>query len=240
MKTKVIKSEKKSVLNSEELNKIARQLRCPTGNEGIAMGALLKETNNKMIEESINALQLKERNRILELGHGSCNHLESLLKRAEDLKYFGMEISEVMKEEAEKINEASINNRQALFQIYNGCNIPYVCSFFDKILTVNTIYFIESPVKFLNEMYRVLKPNGVFVLTFADRGFMKQLPFVVNNDVFKLYDKLNIKQLISQTDFDLLKIKEETERVKSKSGEWVDRNYLIVTLSKVFINSQLN
>ena len=79
-----------------------------------------------------------------------------------------------MKEVAESINGVSIGNREALFQLYDGLNIPYVSNFFDNILTVNTICFLDSPLSFLNEMHRVLKGKGKFVLTFVNGSFMEK------------------------------------------------------------------
>jgi len=224
--------EIKPALETNQLEAIAKQLRCPTGDEGIAMGEKLNETNKGMIMESIKHLKLVDRNRILELGHGSCQHLPKILEKAQELKYFGMEISEIMKEEAKRINAISIKNNQALFQLYNGIDISYVSNFFDRILTVNTIYFIENPLLFIEEMYRVLKPGGKFVLTFADGTFMEKLPFVVHSNEFSLFDAENIKALIDKTFFDIELIQKNKERIHSKTGELVDREYFIVELTK--------
>jgi len=220
------------VFNVEELEAIAKQLRCPTGNEGITMGEMLNESNGAMINESIKSLALKDKDRILELGHGSCCHLPNILNKALDLKYFGMEISEIMKNEAERINEISRKKRQALFQLYNGIDIPYVSNFFDKIITVNTIYFLDNPLLFMNEMYRLLKPNGKFVLTFVNGDFMKKLPFVIHSNEFNLFNEMVINELLEKTSFNLITLKKKKEEVVSKSGELVNREYFIIELTK--------
>ena len=221
-----------TMLDTDNLKVIAKQLRCPTGSEGVAMGEKLNETNKGMIIESIKSLELNDRERVLELGHGSCKHLTNLLDEALELKYFGMEISETMKDEAERINIGSIKKKKALFQLYNGVDICYVSNFFDKILTVNTIYFLENPLLFLEEMYRVLKPKGKFVLTFANGSFMEKLPFVIHSNEFNLFSDENIRELISKTSFSINSLKKNKEKVISKSGEYVDREYFIVQLTK--------
>ncbi|WP_192348554.1 methyltransferase domain-containing protein [Algoriphagus sp. Y33] len=48
---------------------------------------------------------------------------------------------------------------------------------FDKVFTVNAIYFWSDPVVLAREIYRVLKPDGRLVVAFAGRDFMKKLPF---------------------------------------------------------------
>jgi SAM-dependent methyltransferase len=60
--------------------------------------------------------------------------------------------------------------------LYEGKKLPFEDETFDKIFTVNTVYFWENPVEFLNEIYRVLKDDGTFVLTFGQRDFMEKLP----------------------------------------------------------------
>tara|TARA_B100000809_G_scaffold257223_1_gene298427 strand:+ start:7427 stop:8134 length:708 start_codon:yes stop_codon:yes gene_type:complete len=219
-------------LDKEQLNELAQQLRCPDGKKGKSIGDLLNNSNKEMIEESIITLDIHDKNRILELGHGNCSHLSEIMKQANKLKYFGMEISQVMQQEATRINYKYIKKKVALFYLYNGNEIPYVLNFFDKIITVNTIYFWENPLGLLNEIYRVLKPNGIFVLTFATSSFMKKLPFVSETNVFRLYDISKLEILVSKTNFKLENIKNKTERVKDKTEGWVDREYSIAVLRK--------
>lgn len=233
MDTQVYKELKMPIdLDIGKMKEIASQLRCPSGINGEKMGKLLNQSNSEMIIESINFLNLEEKNSVLELGHGNCKHLKSLLNNAKHLKYFGMEISETMKEAAERINEVSIKKRKALFQMYDGMNIPYVANFFDKILSVNTIYFIKEPINFLNEIHRVLKPKGIFVLSLANSTFMKKLPFVVNSELFTLYGLKEIKNLINKSNFELFKVIKKNEIVKSKTGTQENRPYFIVVLRK--------
>lgn len=91
MENKIIAPQDK-----EKLTKIAQQLPCSSGEEGIAMSKLLNETNSGMIIESILSLQLSDKNRILELGHGNCTYLFKILKQALQLRYFGMRENEAI------------------------------------------------------------------------------------------------------------------------------------------------
>jgi SAM-dependent methyltransferase len=227
-----MKKEIKEPLDKEELNQLAQQLRCPNGEQGITVGELLDDTNKRMILESIKSLEIKNKHRILELGYGNGSHLPEILKQANNVKYFGMEISKVMQQQAAKINAKYVKKLMASFQMYDGQNVPYVLNFFDRILTVNTIYFWNNPTSFLNEIHRVLKPNGIFVVSFAKRSFMKKLPFVSQTNVFNLYDNSTLEHLVANTQFELLDIKDKKESVKSKTGDWVDREYTIAVLRK--------
>ncbi|WP_363253908.1 methyltransferase domain-containing protein [Clostridium sp.] len=44
------------------------------------------------------------------------------------------------------------------------CNLLYDDDFFDVVTTINTIYFWNDTKKGLEEIYRVLKGDGVFII----------------------------------------------------------------------------
>jgi SAM-dependent methyltransferase len=214
-------------MTEQELKILAQQLSNPEGETGKDVAKMMNETNISMTKETIKALYLADSEKVLELGHGNAGHLSYLLDFAENINYTGLEISETMKSEAESINQKYLS--QAKFQLYDGLKIPFENKNFDKIMTVNTIYFWENPVDFLNEIYRVLKDNGSFVLTFAKKDFMKTLPFTSD---FKLYNDEDIEYLISQTNFKRMIGSDKEEFITSKTGEQVKREYKVLTIKK--------
>ncbi|RUT71044.1 class I SAM-dependent methyltransferase [Flavobacterium cupreum] len=217
-------------MKKEELQAIAAQLKHPTGEKGIEMAKMMHETNINMTRHSIQNLNIKAGDSVLELGHGNAGHLELIFEQAEKLKYYGLEMSELMFQEARQINRNFVSQKQAFFSLYDGNAIPFQDSFFDKIFTVNTIYFWQEPENFLMEIYRILKADGNFCLTFADESFMKQLPFTAYE--FTLYTTEKLKQLIEKTAFKIVYTETLTEKVKSKTGELADRAFTTIVLEK--------
>ena len=217
-------------MKQEELQAIASQLKLPTGEKGIEIGNMMNETNINMTRHSIQNLNISNENKILELGHGNAGHVEFLFEQAENLKYYGLEMSELMFQEARQTNRNFVSQKQAFFSLYDGNKIPFENDFFDKIFTVNTIYFWQKPEELLAEIYRVLKPNGNFCLTFAEEDFMKQLPFTQFE--FELYSTEKAQELIKKTPFKIVYTETQTEKVKSKTGELVDRAFTTIVLEK--------
>jgi ubiquinone/menaquinone biosynthesis C-methylase UbiE len=213
-----------------ELKKLEKQLSCPTGEQGKEVGRTMHDSNIDMTIASIEALKLRDENTVLEMGHGNCNHLNEVLKQAKDIRFFGLEISKTMFNEAKRINSTFLTNKNIEFLLYDGEKTPFNENTFDKILTVNTLYFWRQPVKMLNEIYRILKDDGVVAITFAQKEFMKTIPFVMGK--FNLFDTDDLIALISKTNFSLEKIIDNKKRVKSKDGENVNRHYSIVLLKK--------
>lgn len=214
----------------DDLKELAKQLGNPTGKIGIEVANMMNATNIGMTKHAIESLSLSKNDVVLELGYGNCGHLPFLMEQAENLKYFGLEISELMQQEAIKSNQNYIDNNSAEFELYNGTEIPFDAESFDKIFTVNTLYFWQNPDLLLNEIYRVLKPNGIFALTFADKSFMEKLPFTPFG--FNLYSLKDAEELLQKNQFKILKSISQTEQVFSKTNEMVNRTFFTVLAEK--------
>lgn len=216
-------------MEKEELKILAQHLANPQGEKGIEIAEMMNATNIGMTLESIRTLLIEDDESILEIGHGNADHVKSILSLAKGLKYTGIDISETMHQEARRLNQKFED--QTEFILYEGKTLPFEDHTFDKIFTVNTVYFWENPVEFLNEICRVLKDNGIFVLTFGQRDFMEKLPFTAYN--FKLYNNDEIEELVSQSHFKRMKASEREEEIKSKTGnETIQRIYTILTIKK--------
>jgi SAM-dependent methyltransferase len=66
----------------------------------------------------------------------------------------------------------------------DASNIPLSCLFADIFVSFETIEHIENPDQFLNEVYRVLKPKGLLILSSPNKHlsiFQRRLnPFHIN------------------------------------------------------------
>ncbi|UMQ42004.1 class I SAM-dependent methyltransferase [Chryseobacterium sp. Y16C] len=216
-------------MEKEDLKILAQHLANPEGEKGIEIGEMMNATNIGMTLESIKTLLIEDEEAILEIGHGNAAHVKSILNKARNVKYTGIDISETMHHEAKRLNEEYKN--QADFVLYEGEKLPFEDRVFDKIFTVNTVYFWKKPIEYLNEIYRVLKDSGTFVLTFGQRDFMEELPFTQFN--FTLYNTDEMEETVSKSHFKRMKISEKKEEVKSKTGnETITRNYTVLTIKK--------
>lgn len=209
----------------EQLKEMAIQLSCPSGDNGVGVADMMHDTNFGMTKSTIDALKIIDNDSVLELGHGNGKHISTIIQGAPGVSYHGLEISELMKEEA-----AALHITNSSFYSYDGENIPFEDGKFSKAMTVNTIYFWRNPTKLLNEVYRVLKPGGLFCITFAQKEFMEMLPFTQHG--FNLYDNKKLEDLIEQSSFRLIGFRPHTEQVKSKADEMVERSYTVATLQK--------
>lgn len=210
--------------------KLEKQLAKPKGKKGIKLGNKMYRGNLSMIKTSIKQLDVQDNNTVLEIGHGNGKHLPLLLIKALNIKYNGLEISETMRREAFKYCCDISANHNCDFCCYDGCLLPYKANSFDRIFSVNSIYFWKEPLKLMHQIFRVLKNNGLLVITFAEKEFMNTLPFV--NERFTLYDKNSFEKLVAKTSFEIKDLSFQQEMIEDKSGVIVLRKYYSFLLKK--------
>ncbi|RZK81144.1 MAG: class I SAM-dependent methyltransferase, partial [Pedobacter sp.] len=130
--------------NSARFKSIADQLKCPTGDDGLTTAAHMAENNHNMILQTIAAMKLKEYDTVLEIGPGGGRHVGSLFNEIGNLDYYGIDISELMITEATKVNQSLLRAGNLTFSLSDGVTIDFSDNFFDKVFTVNTIYFWDD------------------------------------------------------------------------------------------------
>jgi SAM-dependent methyltransferase len=217
-------------LISPELLELEAQLSKPSGGKGIEIADMMNATNIGMTRATIMQLDIQTGNSLLELGHGNAGHLSFLLDQAPMLHYTGLEISQLMQAEAERMNAAFCSFGNARFVLYDGGHIPFEDGRFDRMFAVNCLYFWPLPAALLNEVHRVLRPDGLAAITYAHRSFMQKLPFVQSR--FRLYDDAAFSEEVAKTDFNIVRLHQELEQVRSKAGDLVERPFTVAILRK--------
>lgn len=98
--------------------------------------------------------------KILDLGCGTGNLTYKLANLGCNVT--GIDISEKMLEEAMR---KSVNGNGTVdFYKMNGDNIDFEDNSFDCVISNAAFEFIENPEEVLQELFRVLKPNGIVVI----------------------------------------------------------------------------
>ena len=220
------------IKDETQLMEIAKQLSCPSGEYGILTAQNMALHNNNMISEAILVLDLADEQRVLEIGPGGGDHVPKVFKQAKGLKYYGVDISELMILESIKMNQELVNSGQATFTLGNGKTLAFFNEFFDCAFTVNTIYFWNEPKAYAQEIMRVLKPGGLFSVAFAPKNFMEKLPFTKYK--FQLYSLEEAHTLFVSAGFALISSDSHQETITSNAGQTIDREFIILTLQKPF------
>ncbi|MGL4942476.1 MAG: class I SAM-dependent methyltransferase [Thermoguttaceae bacterium] len=212
---------------SADIQEMARQSRCPSGEYGITISRKMHQVNEGLTMRTVDALELQSGEWCLELGQAAALHVPSILQRATDLHYEGVEISETMVNDAQNISK---DWPQAHFQHYDGEHIPFDDAKFNKAFAVNTIYFHDDPVAMFIEVLRVLKPGGRFAISFAARKAMESLPFALFG--FTPYDGNDVAPLMEAAGFQIVSVTQYLDPTVTPFGEETLRDVAIVVGDK--------
>ena len=98
---------------------------------------------------------------------------------------------------------------------YDGKVFPFTDSFFDYVISNQVLEHVFEPEKFIEEIYRVLKPNGLLLMTVPFVWDEHEIPYDYGR-----YTSFGLNHLISKKGFKIIE--------QYKSGGYVD------TLAQMF------
>ena len=180
----------------------AAQLAEPRGMWGRVMGSVMNSVNADMNEQSIALLALASNEHVLEIGFGGGKTLPMLLQRVSAGHVTGMERSETMLAAARASHASDLRAGRLALAAGDASTLPWSHATFDKVLTVNTLYFWESPVLVLTEIRRVLKPDGTLVLAYRPQSHLERLS--VSAHGFRIYSDEAIVALLHDAGFEVV------------------------------------
>lgn len=210
---------------------LGKQLRCPSGEYAKEVGENMFLSNSNMIFKTIDSLTIQPRSKILEIGFGNGKHLPYLFGKSQNLNYTGVDISEEMVREATQNNTELINSSAARFlTVKSGEKLQFQPHTFDYCFTVNTIYFIESPISYFEEIARALNPEGKIAIGFIEKEFGEKLSFT--QEGFNFYAPGEIRKWLEQIRFTDVRINHFAENTTSKDGQKVTRPFIVISAVK--------
>ena len=109
--------------------------------------------------------------RILEVGFGPGVAVEELVKRVTAGFVAGVDFSEVMVEEASRRNAEAIGAGRADLRFGEAGELPFADASFDKAFSIHSVYFWPRPMQAFGELWRVLRPGGLLVVTMLPKDW---------------------------------------------------------------------
>jgi len=213
-------------MDEDELKQLAAQLRQPTGDMGIEVGIRMNHGNLHMNTNTLQAIQLKPGNHVVEIGMGNGHFVQNIFKMYGDVQYSGCDFSELMVKESIKNNELWVAENKAHFYHTTAHKLPLDTNSVDVIFTINTLYFWENPVLILAEFKRVLKNTGQLFITIRPKWYMEKMAFTKYG--FTMYNETEVKELLVTNGFKVKNIQEYLDPPIVVEGEEVSPLSIIV------------
>ena len=155
---------------------IARQLSNPAGIGGKVIFSIMNRYNRPLYDEAIRLLSLSDagfKESILDIGCGNA-YVLNMLAHQYDCTLTGIDISASMLEYASKRYHKFTKAGRMTFSCQSADAMSFADASFDKAYTINTVYFWENLDTTMSEIWRVLKPGGLFSNTFISNEKLSQ------------------------------------------------------------------
>ncbi|MFK5983888.1 MAG: class I SAM-dependent methyltransferase [Pseudomonadota bacterium] len=210
---------------------LSQQARKPSGFIGrFLMSNIFKKGNNDLncfVEE---VLKLQPSSHVLEIGFGPGKLISMMALTTTEGHVEGIDFSETMLDEAVRLNRQYISSNRVRIQKGDCRKLTYKDNTFDKVCSVNTLYFWNPPEIYLSEIFRVLKPGGNLVLGIRDSEQMDKLP--LDKNIFSTYSLKEAVDLVSKAGF-------LDAHVQEKSGTSLNSYCVVGTKALVKTGTQL-
>lgn len=146
------------------------QTRRPEGTLGKMMIRGMNSGHAAMADWGTGFLAIPDPRQIAELGCGGGRNVKALLERYPGAKATGVDYSALSVEKSREYNREEIRNGRCEILEGNVADLPLPDSFFDLATAFETIYFWPGLEACFREVYRILRPGGVFLIVNESDG----------------------------------------------------------------------
>ena len=138
--------------------------RKPKGLGGRVMVDMMNLGHRALADWGMRFLDVSADARVLDCGCGGGANIKALLKRCPQGIVKGIDYSAVSIEKARRLNQAAIQEGRCVVWQDSVERIIFADNWFDAATAFETVYFWPDLPQCFREVYRVLKPGGIFLI----------------------------------------------------------------------------
>lgn len=144
--------------------------RKPEGFGGKIMVAMMNVGHSAVARWGLQFLNAAPDAKVLDCGCGGGANMKTLLKLCPKGKVQGIDYAAVSVEKAQKVNASAIEAGRCAVQQASVAELPFEAERFDVVTAFETVYFWPDLPQCFLEVWRVLKPRGIFLICNESNG----------------------------------------------------------------------
>ena len=141
----------------------------PHGEEGIQTIRNMNENHKNISEFAFESIDINEDDRILDIGCGGGVNIEKFLKLT-TANVDGLDYSEVSVKASIKQNQQAVDNGRCNIIQADVSDMPIDNDTYDLVSSFETIYFWPDIGETFKEVFRIIKPDGRFMIAQGTDG----------------------------------------------------------------------
>ncbi len=198
----------------------------PTGKLGRIVGEEMNVDHSELWEWGLSQISIGANTNILDVGCGGGGAIQLLNKLSANSKICGIDFSDEMVSLSREVTKDLI--KDGLVEISNGSvsSIPYHDDMFDLVTAFETYYFWSDLTSDLRQIFRVLKPGGIFLMvnsTYRHEKYEERNAYLAKLIEFKYHTPEEFHSFLSEAGYSSIEIIEIPEKnwisiISNKSG----------------------
>jgi SAM-dependent methyltransferase len=177
---------------------LARQLGNPSKVVGRFLAPMWNKRNQALHDATFASLALDINDRVLEVGSGGGSLLGRIASVTTEGVVVGVDISPAMISYCTRRHRPLIDSGRLALACASADAIPYPDCHFNKICTVNSVFYWPNVFDALAEFRRLLEVSGTFVMCFTCRSSLQRKRFAEH---IRLYEPQDIADMMTSSGF---------------------------------------
>ncbi|MEY8845850.1 class I SAM-dependent methyltransferase [Bacillus safensis] len=177
---------------------IGKQMREPKGLFSKWVARYMEKNHHNINEWTLQLLNIQENDRILEIGTGRGITLSKVAEKLDRGKVYGVDASRHMIKYAKRKHKKLAEQDKAVITLGKAEQLPFEDRSFNKLFTVQTIYYLKDIEQVMKEVYRVLQVDGEVFLSFQKQELIQEQK---RSTSFSSYSEQEISHLFSAYHF---------------------------------------
>ena len=144
------------------------------------------------------------KDKVLDIGTGTGLLAIEIAKRFPVVEVIGLDLSDMVLEVARENVQNSEVPLRVSFEKGDAEDMPFDDNTFDLVISSNTLHLIKNPIRIFDEIQRVLKSNGKFIIS----DFRRSLLGIFSTHIRASYSPKEVKELLRQSKLKNWKVKD--------------------------------
>ena len=187
--------------------------RKPEGLLGRCMVGSMNRAHAALADWGLSYLPESGPTEIAELGCGGGRNIRALLRKYPAATVAALDYSEVSVEKARSVNRKGLQaGRCRIIQGEVSC-LPFEDGAFDLVTAFETVYFWPGPTESFREVYRTLRPGGIFlIVNEVDGENPRDSRWLSVIDGMKIFNRSQFVTFLTEAGFSKVIVKRDAKR----------------------------